>query len=276
MSFSQLDSSIALSDEQWAVTMIRKRRNNHAMLIVEGTTNNVVFKKMGHLTGALSWVRGDCAQNGSKCLYSRQGIVRTKDWSKIEIEYGSKSETWTVSRDKAEKMWARIILEEQDYTLNQGKIPQPFSILGNRSIFSSDYKSYEISNRELEGLLKDNPNMFEEVVEMSQQPTETMESTIDRYKNKRRFEVATYGTSFLLVDGIYKLIVYCKDQEKQELEKIKRLIKLAKEYVREHVLRPNNCFTWAREKLRMVDVHMKEKPIDKLVSMTSFYCKSNR
>lgn len=269
---SQLDPSITLSEDPWAVTMIKRAKGNHAMLIIEGLDKDNNFILMAHLSGLRSLATKDVSDNGSKCLYSNKGRADVIDITKKKIKYGAKSETWLRSREKVELMLATVRKEKEEAE-KEGENPTPFSIFGNKSIFTRDQKGYYINNPVIQALFDADSFAFDNVFKISRCPEDKIAGEISKYKVKFTLMMAASPilavSSPLMIDPIHKRYIVVMFT----LKKMSYFVDLAKKHIIEVDLTANNCFTWARGKLKMLDIEMESKALDVLVSVTSLYTK---
>jgi len=267
MYYSQFNTKVPVTEDLWAVTMIKQQgiAKNHAMLIIEGVKNEKLFTKKAHLTGVGSSNDKNISENGSKCSYSRKGRVKTQ---KVIGTYahGAKTPTWQRFRDTVEKMLQKIKEEKKSY--NSLEIPNavPFNFFGNKSIIGGEYKYLEITHPELEELQNKDPISFSSIYKYSMNT------------GHRMMHRVTFGTlqlvtlpAFFIPYFLYGRFVIGDQICCSDSWQVDRLVDLAKEHIKERSLPAHNCFTWAREKLRIIDVHMEEKFFDRFISVTSLY-----
>lgn len=154
---SYFNPSIVITQQNWATTLIcnstRSRRqtplsgSSHAVIVIEGVKESgKYFRKIVHLTGPDSTnetnttvFRGSCCSMGMQ----RIGEVKISDITdKPNVFHTHKSPTWLRSAEKVRDLLHRAELEKN----RPFEFPRPFSIFGNRSIFSNDLETFKITD----------------------------------------------------------------------------------------------------------------------------------
>lgn len=291
MNFSRIDSSVLITEDLWAVTLLKDKDSNHASLAIERERNGRPLLTIAHLTGPSSTQGKDVAKNGCSYFFSKKGRVKIKDVEENKVwTYGQKTETWQRSRDKVEKMLDEAIQESKLFDAEENLTP--FSIFGSGSIFTKNSKYYKITNQELIELKQMDIVVFNSIYQESinqdqDQDYNTIfvdidvkgDTLIGKKFSRIKFKIPTLLTDpFPIVTSIAKRIIGEINIEiNSDIAtlhnrcEIARLVKLAKDHITEHVVSPNNCFTWAREKLRMIDVILDQKPSDIFIAATGLY-----
>lgn len=124
--YSRLDPMLVLDRDAFGITLVRK--SNHALIAIEGIKSGSPFLHYAHLTANLP---GD----GSSTTHYLGVEPGTVSWVTDRlIELDGKTETWKVSREKAQKMIDRIDWEIMKQS--EGEIPVYYGACGSDSMFA--------------------------------------------------------------------------------------------------------------------------------------------
>ncbi len=275
LNVSQLDPSKQITNNLWAVTLIKDEEGNHARLAIEGERYGELFKTLAHLTGGSSTGTvgsrseyEESLKHGSCCFFHTKGRVKLIDLKGKTIRYGAKTKTWQVTRDRVEAMLVRIRLEEDSFTTDkQNRVP--FSIFGSESSCTQAAKYYEIHDPELAALREKDEKLFKSIVRQSKEKPckdsigEIRESMWMMWPLFIPIPVVNMIVGVVYLEVKHKY--FSLDSERD------RLVGLAKTAVVEHCPQPNNCFTWARGHLRSIGIDIPSKTIDIFAAITSRY-----
>lgn len=276
---SFLNENIEINEKYSAVTIICSlKKKIHAELIIEKMYNNKI-----HIY-KLSF------NNGSNKYYWNILIDEFIDTNDIFIS--RQSETWQVSSDKVETM-INLVKNERDNPLGY---PNAFCIFGNKSIFSKTMEKIQIKNKKLQKLYTEYPNFYKNLIMI-----------YNKCIAKNNNDVNIFYNICFVPDNKGGFFIDAKSIDTQErlniinlrIEKIlnnnitnyKFLEKLVVKYNGDYLIifkmllvmvnanskiikiKGNNCFTWIREKLKILDIHMIEKKMDKIIANPWSYTK---
>jgi len=258
MSVSQLDNSITINNDMWAVTLTTdKKKSNHAVIIIEGQREGISCIKKVHLMG-VSTVDNkikEIIKQGCFYFYSTSGRPEIENIrSGATIRYHKKTETWRVSSQRVQQMIDSV---EKEKTENR----TPFSIFGAQSVLSKSAEYYEIHDKELEELSRTDPTMLRSIISEWRNPGSTFENF---QKINTAFPIIGIPVSLIYLQITKKIFSYSWEERN-------RYLNLAYTHITLQTKRPQNCFTWAREKLRTVGVVMPSKTIDIFICATGLY-----
>lgn len=317
---SYFDSSKKIDANNCAITMVRQKKRlsplkintPHVLLFIEFFNNRGKTLAHAHLVSAQQ----------RDFDITNIGIVLIKQYQKdTPIIFKSKSETWVVSREKADRMWAQIkweakvtdknnMPEEQLYFNHPEQVPHcsspnpvPFCLLGQDSIGAKNIAVFTTEVSELKEMQNADPQKFQYLCNLLEsvdnQSSRLLsgynESPMQKIKNmameltvSKATEIIDYATGGMLqrilipitevaktiglpllaITATYLVIkestIYISGKyHKEELSLLKKnKYKLSKE-----IIKSNNCFTWARDKLAMVDIVLEKKMWEYLVAV---------
>jgi|SRR5208337_68009 len=285
-SASYFDKNITINQENWAVTLIANGgiAGNHAQIVVEGIRDSTVFRKILHLNGPNSFVADhDKRVQGFYCYFGfgKLGKVSTIDIQPDKkINYNSKSETWLRSAFLVNILISDVISEE----MNQ--VTKPFNFFGRKSIFSREIEVFEIVGLDegiddsyvLLDLYEKDPGLCMKLYEMKEK-RDLAEKEIDKCR--------TLSFSFFA-----DLVYYSPFRSWYELSLENKLKKIDDQFkkLQENMIlhydlhsliswmskvkmQPDSCFTWARDKLSLIDVKLQSNSLEFLISPTKMYLK---
>lgn len=169
---SYFNSNLEINREIWATTLVcnstsscggkpSSSGNNHAMIIVEGVKDSgEYFRKRVHLLGPASTdEKNPVAFRGSKCCMGMQriGRVEIEDRTHRTTEHHThKSQTWLRSAEKVQNLMRQAELERD----KPSEFPRPFSILGNKSVLTSDLETFKITDPLVAAIADCNKEIF--------------------------------------------------------------------------------------------------------------------
>ncbi|MDF2940951.1 MAG: hypothetical protein K0R66_1593 [Gammaproteobacteria bacterium] len=242
-------SELEYSENVWVVSLMRGPASNHAQIIVEGIDDEGnSFSKFAHFVGP------GTLRNPKNCLpsysgWSRHGIVKGfKDinWERFQI---GASESWPVNKDRALHMIRRVQIED-----NKNR---SFNILGRHSIYHNTYfiflkillfclLAFHIENHEkfpLSGLL---------AIAL------TCLAGFNIFNETER-SGTEYGSRTLNIEKMhYNLLAY-NQESRESIEHAQELLKGL----------PDNCVTWAQQKLNICGIKLQFSALNNFVSITS-------
>lgn len=232
---SQLDENVVLDRDNWAVTLICAKGSNHVEIIVEGVDYKATyFMIMAHFVGKFSVT--SCGNNRSYCGFGALGEVKAfKKINPNKLKYDGKSETWLRKRYDILVLIKVIETEAKCPKL----LPKRFNIFGRDSIFAR--KKYDSSKAK----------------------TDTIQS-LQTYKKSAKY------------DNFEELDLYGNDFSKPIIEMGVSLtagVLLSEniECSQEGNMQADNCFTWAREKLKLIDIELPSSRFSSIASLTRLY-----
>jgi hypothetical protein len=132
---SQLDLRTRFDRSNWAVTLVLDKEfpGFHSRIVIEGVDElGERFFRIAHLK--------------LEHFFVKSGLSELNDPKKtfIRLEgYKSRTETWSRSREKVEKMIAKIQEEKESH------MAQPFSFLGRKSILIQNLVDFQVTDEKL-------------------------------------------------------------------------------------------------------------------------------
>lgn len=295
---SQLDGVTEFNESIWAVTAVIDKGafNFHTRLVIEGVDQEFgPFFRVAHLKGGMSTDIKSVSEAFWFC-FTEAGYVDINEPKKLPLRldsYKSRSETWSRPTEKVKKMIEEIKNEMKK------KATHPFSLLGRTSVLTKEKEFFVTEHPQLLEIQNTDPERFAFICHLAEKNFD-LEITL-------RHAVNMYGSSSIIPDSLFyksfKWMVHdrhdvlvCKtieDEVRRVLavpldfgafvfddprvawrdSQIKERMKL--DLVRDHVTKtkktPNSCFSWAFEKLKMIDVEIPTCIIDKFVTISSLY-----
>lgn len=189
---SYFDDNVFINRDNWAVTMICNSEssgqqvsffgNNHAMLVVESIKKSgELFRQIIHLTGPASVQQpNEVMFLGSYCYVGmlRIGKVLLSSKNITNVSYTHKSETWLRSAEKV-RIMRRDAKKERDHP---SEFPRPFSIFGNRSVFTSHLETFKITDPLVNALANSDKKLFLRLYDRTQKCRDGLSPGIERLK----------------------------------------------------------------------------------------------
>lgn len=297
LKISRLDPTKKIDENNWAVTMVRQRKNlhpyipiqtPHVLLIIESIENDLRFTKAAHLM----------SKQEDDFDISNIGIVQTFCIEEHEpIRFKTRTKTWVVSGKKVKQMWDQIQLEErQTESFNNTpkeqitENPVPFCLVGQSSVFAKNVAIFRTNHPSLQEMQEQNPAKFQNLCHLLEEEKEPprfglsesqgLKNQVISLVSNKVIDVAdqfTGGAVRAILTPIAAAaivyVAYCgiKDSlnyisikyHKNALEELKK----NSSGIKKEILKANNCFTWSRDKLKMVDIVLEETVWDRLVAV---------
>ncbi len=295
---SEIDPTKEISLSQWAVTIAIEKKGFHAVLFIEGFDEKVGrIREKCHLTGLNGCIERTHPLHVLRC-YNKQGYVLvTKIPEPIQMgKFRPNHKTWVRSREKVERMRDRIYYERDH------REESAFCVLGKNSIFASKVVVLKTEDRELSAMQAKDPARFHRLYSLSidyrnlvsflremryatpQEPsllsrvlplagpavsrvTTVLLDKVPKFRPvvlavpKVTAAIAISFVSFYLLKYI-KVGVQAKYYQKEL-----KLIESKEDKIKRLKFESNSCFTWAREKLVMIDVSLKKSSSESIVSI---------
>jgi hypothetical protein len=269
---SQLDLQTRFDRSNWAVTLVLDKEfpGFHSRIVIEGVDERENrFFRIAHLQ-----IKHGLSKNGFSELNDPKNTL-------LRLEgYKSRTETWSRSREKVEKMIAKI-KEEKD-----SQIVHPFSFVGRKSILAKKLEHFEVTHENLLKIKNENPHFFAKLYSIYEN------SKIERYFfiqkayeylnrswvntgpwNKNKFIAFVVDTlvNFPIFFGALFLDSPCLRYNQWMYQRNAHILDLMESHVKKITQVPDSCFTWVQEKLKMIDVDMDESILDRLVTISTLY-----
>jgi len=259
-----------ISDEKWCVTAVKRRTDNHALLVFEGIDSfGERFVKIAHFMGKGGRSISETVDKvfGKECSKRIGGVVdeikkgtclSLRKIGNIDIEkkevhkfknifYGSKTPTWILTKEKVDALIKKIESEK-------GK-SYPFHFGGKTSFLSKTAEAYDIYDPLFGKLAEENEDLFLKLYDSycnEQNPTGMTEEAFDKVISKT-LDVLRTEDPELFEDGVeYNYSYFMQLFEKEEI---------ASKELEEH-----NCFTWAKHQLSYLGIELGETGIFKTIS----------
>jgi hypothetical protein len=297
--FSKLDKRIAFTRQQWTVTLVIDEAvpvSFHTRILAEGIDEQGPFFRISHFQGP-TVIKNPKLVCHSWFCFGKLGKVQPGkriDWAILRLnKFRLKSETWSRPSDRVQAMLDEIDGEASEE--NKEKNPTPFSFFGDKSLLSFTLELYEVKSPDLLRIKDEQPKKFEFMLELYKKHREkgkifTMDMITrpDTWKidkkdrefwidncistNKKLnilFLLGLICMKFLMLPKLRQLlerlfIIYEISRERRLFDQFQRNVVVVK-------INPNNCFTWARQKLRMLDIELSDHRSDHLISISSLY-----
>lgn len=276
---SVFNGASTINNEIFAVTLVRDRGNNHARIVIERVEGQKRFISVAHFTGPKS----GCDLDKNKFGKVKLNEITGEKLKKFSVKnYSSRSIVWSISAAKVKAMLASIKSEISNPTDN----PNAFSIFGKKSSLSYSPGFVRISEdiitseserksvQELEKLQWDNPTQFDYLVSLLKEDQNISRAfqrvfnilEIPKSESEIPKKVVKFSLGLLSLLHPFNIITILGTIKHRDA-----LCLLKKHGIQ---LKPNNCFTWARDKINMLDSDTKllpEKSSDSFIAVTKFY-----
>ncbi len=290
---SEIDPTVKFHETVWTVTMVIDKQlpGIHARIVIEGYEEKIGrFFQIAHFQGVRFFKdmknMGDCWLG-----FKKKGNILLSERKKPPLSlkgYKSKTDTWRCPREKVENMIHQIQSEQ--------KMDMYFCILGNRSIFNHEVVILNTEHTELQKMQKEAPQLFKKIYSLHEkQNIEDRHFTkgdINLVPNRYFLSKLYYWLTQKKIKNIIKFFPYLNTWlklvmslyvasrlidtprilvEDKEINENAASISLMSKYVKKTTRAPDSCFTWARDKMKMLDIQMPERPLDRLVSISILY-----
>lgn len=242
-----------ITAKKWGVTLTVDlggtcSKSNHARLIFEGISKkNTHFYRVAHLTGIGT---GFKPKPGCSMGKTKEGIVEISDPKDRELfkpKFAKKTPTWIVSKEKIEYLMHEIEMEKGREV--------PFNICGSNSIFSKPTEIYNIYDKDLAAIKKENEDLFM--------------CLCDSAKNDGKCTGMSQKKFDETIAIVIKKCMIHQDYSYSDL------IKLVNTSVERNSQYQDSCFTWARSNLKKIDIDMPCGGLERLIAVTTLYVKDN-
>lgn len=249
------DKTKTVDKDNWAVTMIASMGKDyfHAQLLVETVKDSGEYYKMvidlvGGGTQPARWKNIINRTEGSLCSasgFAKIGGVQIREGFASyykPIKHSGHSKTWVVDADLVQLMIDKA-REESEHPMQN---PRLFKIVGNRSYFNAPTKVYVVE-KPLEDAYENHPALMKEAFDFAE-------------KYKTHIENRTFGhiaAKIKVVRDIAHKVIKAVPSlaPKNEVDMITAFYSNILNQFSIKTEIPNNCCTWALEKLAMIDVH---------------------
>lgn len=232
---------------------------------------------MAHLTGL-----------GSACHWKKIATIHLEDadCSAFSIErYSGKSPTWLRSSLLVNDMLDAIRKERDEPWTH----PNAFNIIGDRSVFldgatkflalKEDVEAESKEVQELENIQSSDPERWDHLQMLLeyQDGKKFHKSTpywkYDVWDINQRGHLGDALGLFLNKVGNSAYFKFWDWKMQHAIRQEKPILELMQKHCVVLWLNPNNCFTWARKKLEMIQVTMVPKCFDRIAAVTGKYVK---
>lgn len=281
---------------------------HHAQLLVEMVKAGKYYKCIIDLIGGGS-CRSETGNRiqGSWCnsYFGKLAKVqfRTGRFSShlVPIRHSGHSETWIRSSEQVSAMLKTAWKESKDPLAH----PRPFSLFGRSSAVTKSMKVYAIYDPSLKAMYMKRPKFITSLFELVEEIKKAKKRGRYSYSSVSRkimkivkseflktvwglhttMHMKLYDYFSLLESEHYELddrvkaqayqafrSVFIRDQERWLYQRIEHIMHLIlRGGMKKRLLQQDSCMTWARDKLRMVDVELSDSGLNRVITDTRRY-----
>jgi|GEM_PF-1693708 len=268
---SQLDLQTRFDCSNWAVTLVLDKEfpGFHSRIVIEGVDEEGSrFFRIAHLKLEHCFTKVGLSELNDP----KKGLMRLEG-------YKSRSETWSSSREKVDKMIAKIQEEKASGMVH------PFNFFGRKSILVKELVHFEVTHADLLKIKNEKPDLFVRLYSIYENSKPERYCFIRKaYECLKSWDEPGPWSKHKCIAFVLHILVnlpiflgalfldYPRLRYNQWMYQRNALIlNLMENHVKKITQVPDSCFTWVQEKLKMIDVEMGESILDRLVTVSTLY-----